>query len=71
MIAVGLVVSSLAGCGGGGTGGDPAKQRQRVKRESRQLVRNWLTAAINQDAKQYCQLMTLDLKEQTTDAQSD
>ena len=54
MIAVGLVISLLAGCGGGGTGGgDPAKRSQQVKKQSRQVVKNWLMAAINQDAKQY------------------
>lgn len=75
LTAIGFGIVALAGCGGAGGGGagagDPAKQAQQVEKQSPQVVRNWLTAAVNQDAKQYCQLMTLDLKEQTTGAQSD
>lgn len=68
-----LLAAGLAACGGdsksgSSSGGDSAKA---TKEQSPKAVRSWLTAAVNQDGKAYCQQMSLDLQEQAADAQSD
>ena len=64
-VALGAIaVVAVAGCGGSSSSSES-------KADSQQAVKDWITAAVEQDGKKYCGLMTKDLLEKTTGAQSD
>jgi len=59
-----LAVTALASCGGGG-GASAAKE------DSEKVVKDWVTSAVERDGGKYCKVLSKDLLEQITSAQSD
>jgi hypothetical protein len=61
----GVAVIAAVGCGsGGGSSSD-------TKTESQDVIKSWITAAVEQDGTKYCESFTKDALEKLTSAQSD
>ena len=67
--AVSLTVVILAGCGS--SGGNQGGAKTQPQKDAYQATSDFVKAAVDQDGKKYCDALTLDLLESTTNAQSD
>ncbi len=65
MLASTSVVAAiaLAGCGG--------SDASSAKKDSEKVLKEWVTAAVDRDGGKYCKVLSKDLLEQVTSAQSD
>jgi hypothetical protein len=61
-----LLAIALAGCGSSG-----GSSQEGTKGDAQKAVRDWLTAAVDEDGAKYCGLITKDMLEKMTGEQSD